>query len=326
MPPDLNSLPPSRSPSSPRPPRTVPASSESVSAVSPAASSTTMNNNTNATDLSRRSSRASPRTRLSISEQRRPPTGTLSESEIPSAEHRSSLSHALRTASPTIGGSPIFATGDPHHQRAPSLGELHQELEQEQEAQVNRLLQMIRNQQAQLQQLQQQQQSGAAVEDSTPPSERSVGVPIIPPLPAAGSGRTSTQFPSSLSSHRASRPSSQTASPSLRPLPSASLHGTSADSSRGPEGLDLATGTSETSSRRGSRDEVAFYQAEASMLNRENQMLRQRIRELERHISELTTSGARPEQSAPPARQGAETADHHASAGVGSATEPTNKS
>ncbi|GFF81865.1 hypothetical protein IFM53868_03281 [Aspergillus udagawae] len=289
-----------------------------------------MNNNTSATDLSRRSSRASPRTRLSISEHRRTPTGTnpnLSESEIPSAEHRSSLSHALRTASPTIGGSPIFATGDPHHQRAPSLGELHQELEQEQEAQVNRLLQMIRNQQAQLQHLQQQQQqSGAAVEDSTPPSERSVGVPIIPPLPAAGSGRTSTQFPSSLSSHRASRPPSETASPRLRPLPSASLHGTSADSSRGPEGLDLVAGTSETSSRRGSRDEVAFYQAEASMLNRENQMLRQRIRELERHISELTTSGTRPEQSAPPATQGAEAADHHASAGVGSATEPTNKS
>ncbi|KAH3207858.1 hypothetical protein KXW62_003247 [Aspergillus fumigatus] len=289
-----------------------------------------MNNNSNATDLSRRSSRASPRTRLSISEHRRPPAGTnsnLSESEIPPAEHRSSLSHALRTSSPTIGGSPVIATGDPHHQRAPSLGELHQELEQEQEAQVNRLLQMIRSQQAQLQQLQQQQQqSGAAVEDSTPPSERSAGVPIIPPLPAAGSGRTSTQFPSSLSSHRASRPSSQTASPSLRPLPSASLHGTSVDSSRGPEGLDLVASTSETSSRRGSRDEVAFYQAEASMLNRENQMLRQRIRELERQISELTTSGARPEQNVPPATQGTETADQHASAGVGPATEPTNKS
>ena len=45
--------------------------------------------------------------------------------------------HAYRTASPTsIGGSPIIGTGDPHHQRTPSLGELHQELEQEQEAQV----------------------------------------------------------------------------------------------------------------------------------------------------------------------------------------------
>lgn len=39
----------------------------------------------------------------------------------------------------SIGGSPIIGTGDPHHQRTPSLGELHQELEQEQEAQVVRI-------------------------------------------------------------------------------------------------------------------------------------------------------------------------------------------
>lgn len=53
-------------------------------------------------------------------------------------QHRSSsISNYLRNASPSsLGGSPIIGTGDPHHQRAPSLGELHQELEQEQEAQV----------------------------------------------------------------------------------------------------------------------------------------------------------------------------------------------
>jgi len=34
--------------------------------------------------------------------------------------------------------SPILTGGDPHHNRAPSLGELHQELEAEQEAQVVR--------------------------------------------------------------------------------------------------------------------------------------------------------------------------------------------
>lgn len=33
-------------------------------------------------------------------------------------------------------GSPVASTADPHHQRAPSIGELYQELEQEQEAQV----------------------------------------------------------------------------------------------------------------------------------------------------------------------------------------------
>jgi hypothetical protein len=44
---------------------------------------------------------------------------------------------AYRTASPQpITGSPIYASGDPHHYRAASLGEIHQELEQEQEAQV----------------------------------------------------------------------------------------------------------------------------------------------------------------------------------------------
>lgn len=57
--------------------------------------------------------------------------------ETPGSAHRASMGHAIRTASPTShGSSPIFATADPHHQRAPSLGELHQELEQEQEAQV----------------------------------------------------------------------------------------------------------------------------------------------------------------------------------------------
>ena len=42
-----------------------------------------------------------------------------------------------RTASPmSLTGSPITASGDHRHYRAPSLGEIHQELEQEQEAQV----------------------------------------------------------------------------------------------------------------------------------------------------------------------------------------------
>lgn len=61
--------------------------------------------------------------------------------ELQAGDPRSSIGHAFRTTSPqSIGGSPTIATGDPHHQRAPSLGELHQELEQEQEAQVVRTL------------------------------------------------------------------------------------------------------------------------------------------------------------------------------------------
>ena len=41
------------------------------------------------------------------------------------------------TASPS-SLSPLLPTADPHHRRTPSLGELHQQLEQEQEAQVVR--------------------------------------------------------------------------------------------------------------------------------------------------------------------------------------------
>ncbi|KAJ5604410.1 hypothetical protein N7510_009564 [Penicillium lagena] len=306
MPPDLNSLPPSRSSSSSSslPHRNIP------QPVSPGSGPIPMNANT-----SPRPSRASPSVgRLSVSERRRSAAGmnlNLTESgpgpsnngDAPLSDHRSSIGQALRTASPSNhGGSPIFATADPHHQRAPSLGELHQELEQEQEAQVNRLLQMIRSQQAQLQQLQNQQQqtpqsaqSGTAVVDDTPPSERSAFFPPIPP-PAGISHRPSI---SSVTNRRSSRTSSQATSPNLRPL----------DSSRGSEAGETLPAARESVSRRGSRDEGAYYQAEAAMLGRENQMLRQRIRELERQINDLTTasSAARPEVAS--GQAGPETGD-----------------
>jgi hypothetical protein len=44
-----------------------------------------------------------------------------------------------RTLTPqSLTTSPLLTGRDPHHNRAPSLGELHQELEAEQEAQVVR--------------------------------------------------------------------------------------------------------------------------------------------------------------------------------------------
>lgn len=136
---------------------------------------------------------------------------------------------------------------------------------------------MIRSQQAQLQQLQQQQQhstTGTAIVDETTPQSASTPFPPIPPLPPAG-GRVSTQLSPSFSSRRQSRTSSQAGSPSLRPQ--SSLHHL-----RGPpEGLESLAGTSDnTASRSNNRDDCAFYQAEAAMLSRENQMLRQRIRDL----------------------------------------------
>jgi len=144
----------------------------------------------------------------------------------------------------------------------------------------NRLLQMIRTQQAQLQQIQQSTgalpaTSTAAVDDSTPTSERSFSFPnVAAPLPASViNPRPRSPGPRGsldLSRHnsRRSRHSSRTTSPALLPL-SAGLHGES------NEWLLSGGGSSQ-----GSRDESAFYQAETQMLTRENLMLRMRIREL----------------------------------------------
>lgn len=137
MSPDINSLSPSRSSSSSS---SLP--HRNIHPTSPGMSSAPGNPST----TSSRPSRGSSMGRLSVSDRRRSAagiapnlmeTGSGNNSEQPGTDHRPSIGHAFRTASPTShGGSPIFATADPHHQRAPSLGELHQELEQEQEAQV----------------------------------------------------------------------------------------------------------------------------------------------------------------------------------------------
>ncbi|KAJ0422816.1 hypothetical protein BJY00DRAFT_66233 [Aspergillus carlsbadensis] len=294
--PDINSLPPSRSASaSPRQRRTLSSLLDTLaptqtmsSAGPPNPTSSTHNNHSNSTS---NMTTELPRRHHPISASERRRSGNLglnignngyndsSVGDVPaSSEHRASISHGIRTSSPSnIGGSPVIGTGDPHHQRTPSLGELHQELEQEQEAQVNRLLQTIRSQQVRLQHLEQQhQQPQSAIDDVTPSSERSATFPPAAPLSTAGNRASTTQLPSSLPSRRPS----QAQSPSFRPL---------ADS-RSSETLEWVPGPGESAARRGSRDESSFYQAEAAMLSRENQMLRQRIRELERQVSDLTTS------------------------------------
>lgn len=63
----------------------------------------------------------------------------LNDPTVPGPGEMVSETHpsSFRTSSPqSMSGSPIISTGDPHHYRTPSLGEIHQELEQEQEAQV----------------------------------------------------------------------------------------------------------------------------------------------------------------------------------------------
>lgn len=142
---------------------------------------------------------------------------------------------------------------------------------------------MIRRQQAQLQAIQQQASytplgSSTVLGDTTPPSERSANYPYpyVPPNPASASTSIfnnplpSSPFRSSMDlsrhSSRRSRTPSRTASPSLRPV-SAGTQGPGEDWGFRPRSQS-------------SFDDSVFYQAETQTLTRENQMLRQRIREL----------------------------------------------
>lgn len=180
---------------------------------------------------------------------------------------------AVSSTSPLM----LAAGGDPHHNRAPSLGSLHQDMEAEQEAHVNRLLHQIRQQQTQILQLQGQSHSQSAVAGEDSPGQAtlaSVPQPIptapgahhasaVPVPPSSGSLPRSPVFPRGSFGgdlrHR-SRTPSRGASPRLR---STSISQDSAE----PFSLS-------------GRDDSAFYQAETQMLTRENQMLRNRIREL----------------------------------------------
>ncbi|KAL4971807.1 hypothetical protein BDW66DRAFT_155294 [Aspergillus desertorum] len=290
MSPDINSLPPSRSASaSPRQQRTLSSLLDAIPSTGANSTSSSLNNNhsNSSTMTSELPHRHHP---ISVPERHRSGNMNVNSSsnrfsepigDIPSA----SPSDGPRTNIFNFAGSPISGLGDPHHHRAPSLGELHQELEQEQEAQVNRLLQIIRNQELRIQHLerQQQPQQWTVLGDATPSTEHSVSFLPTTSLSNIASTRTSTQLPSSLSSRRPS----QAHSPSLRPT----------ELSR--DASEWVSGPGEGLGRRGSlsREESSFYQAEAASLARENQMLRHRIRELERQLSGQSTSMTVPSQT-----------------------------
>jgi hypothetical protein len=282
MPPDINSLPPSplQSPSngtsrnqSPSASRTMASSPHSLAAT------------------------AAMNAGIQNEETRRPSSGSMRR-EVERARRRSSVRMNLNLNDPAVPApgemqprSPSGRTAglphSPHRERAPSLGELHQEIEYEQEGQVNRLLNMIRQQQAQISTLQanQQQPSSSAVDDSTPTSERSMSLPhsglpshaAISPMPISPLPMTSQQrsySPLGLNRGSISRQSSfadrsrggsHTGSPALRPMSGiGGVH----------DYNDMLPGSAT------GRDESAFYQAETQNLTRENQMLKMRIREL----------------------------------------------
>ncbi|KAI9902687.1 hypothetical protein N3K66_002039 [Trichothecium roseum] len=205
----------------------------------------------------------------------------LNDPSIPSPGEMAGEHHGRLASSPQLfTASPL--TADPHHHRAPSLGELHQELEAEQEAHVNRLLQMIRQQQLELQRLQVANPQNAHGESAI--ADRSLQ---STPLPIGSQSSMSAA---------AVQASSYSRSPSL-PHPRGSfemarheLHRRSRTPSRGASPRLRATSISAESGDwvLGARDESAFYQAETQMLTRENQMLRHRIRDLEKQLTDMS--------------------------------------
>jgi hypothetical protein len=166
----------------------------------------------------------------------------------------------------------------------------------------NRLLQMIRTQQLQLEQMRQYQDPNVRSQNSTVPSTSNIssigGVvdeSILSPE-RSPSFSDFVPFPPALqtlprsarrNSHRLT--GSSATSPSIRPLPVNSRH---EDSRSRQDSADWPPSPIERARRSSSRDESTYYQAETATLTRENQMLRQRIRDLERQVGEMnTTSG-----------------------------------
>ncbi|KAI7459920.1 hypothetical protein KC351_g17495 [Hortaea werneckii] len=185
------------------------------------------------------------------------------------------MQQSSSSTSPRTGrGSFAFPPAGPPHNRHPSLGELHQELENEQEAQVNRLLHMIRLQQDQLAALQRQQSDTLSTSQTS--SEPSPAPNTIP-----------TTIPSQLQAHPYSP------SPCTTELPHRLARRSSSTQHSSPPALRPLSGTEfPLLGPTTAKDESAFYQAETQTLRRENRMLKARVGELERQISELNTGSS----------------------------------
>jgi len=287
MSPDLNSLPPRRpsmtsaSPLSERP-RRISINTSDPHGSPPSPRSPSLSSLAAAATINAGLHRSPSRTSPSLERRRSYLLNTISHND-PSIPAPGEMQQS-NGGSPRLGRRSFsLNTADPHHTRQPSLGELHQELENEQESQVNRLLQMIRAQQHELATVRRQHN------DASPTLSDANGLPT-PPTPAsadtfsptthAATGGYPPHRPRQQSFSRDSSArisftgtSSRGASPALRPQ----------SGSLGPLTEDLLLG--------GTRDECSFYQAETSNLTRENQMLKHRIAELERQIAEMGGPG-----------------------------------
>lgn len=250
----------------------------------------------------------------------------LNDPSLPGPGEMVHESRGSMTSPGATSTSPLMpAGGDPHHNRAPSLGELHQELEAEQEAQVNRLLGQIRQQQAQIMHLQ-QNQSAIAGEDSpgnATPALSAHSIPTASHPPSVGHTAPSS----------GSLPRSPILPRSSFDIARGDLRHRSRTPSRGASPRVRSTSISQDSAEPfalGGRDEGAFYQAETQMLTRENQMLRHRIRDLGTFCSWADGSRKLPSQGRVHANRSARFAERQLDALNGGAAaithEPTHHS
>ena len=234
----------------------------------------------------------------------------LNDPTIPAPGEMQQQSHAQRSGRRSSIVSPAMG-GDPHHHRQPSLGELHQALEVENEGTVNRLLHQIRLQQDQLNALQSQNNNNHNHDSSaispTPPTSTSRPSSAHPNDSQQQQQQQQQQQPSALptSTNPTSRSTSfSSSSPALQSgLPHGhgvfnrphSLSRRQSSSRISPNNNNNASQTTSPALRPssgslgpltedfllgGTRDDAAFYQAETQALTRENQMLKFRIREL----------------------------------------------
>jgi hypothetical protein len=204
------------------------------------------------------------------------PSGSLGRRPEYMRRPSSSLSSSSRRASMLTQPDPSYPQRLPRQPGdAQAFAELHQELEVEQEAQVNRLLQMIRLQSLQAANANEDATSTSATIDS---GSVRTDRPRSPASASAVSRRSSNRFSRDGSlpfRHRSLSRGSSThlSSPGMT-----------------PGGADSV---SEASVGIGSSySDAGYYAAESQMLKRENEMLKRRIRELERTCAELSAKAS----------------------------------
>lgn len=200
-----------------------------------------------------------------------------SSTHVLSGARLAGITPSFSASPPALGSTQLVSNGDPNHQRNLSFSEIHEELEQEQEAQVNRMMRIIRNQQLYLDQIR------------VPNDLHETEAFDIP---------QSNVITSELASYLPTSPTRPSCPPTPRSPTSRSLtHGTYANNFT-PSPLLSDRGSPRLAGiRRGRRsidDELNYYEAEASWLARENQMLRMRVRKLEKQITgrELAAAGS----------------------------------